>query len=150
MGNPTGIGGAKPGEIRNPEGKPVTGYQDFKTRLAYWLQSKSVDEIENLVRNKIAWGKLSAIDAIVVRRIAQAAKKAGTTADFTAVLDRFVGKPVQPIAGEFKVTHGLAERLERARSIVSGNAVPIIESSSSLPMLQAIHSDTSDEIENES
>ena len=90
--------------------------------MAYFLSKHTIDEIHALVRNKKAWGKLTAIDGVIVRRIHAALQKAGSNPDFTAVLDRFVGRPVQPIAAEFKVTHGLADRIERARKAVAGEA----------------------------
>lgn len=108
-----------PGPSENPLGRPVAGLQAVSDRLSYFLQSHTIDEIHALVRNKKAWGKLTAIDGVIVRRIHAALMKAGSNPDFTAVLDRFVGRPVQPIAAEFKVTHGLAERIEKARKLVS-------------------------------
>lgn len=100
-------------------GRTSTGLQDLSTRISHFLQNHTIDEIQALVRNKKEWGKLTAIDGVIVRRIHAALQKAGSNPDFTAVLDRFVGRPVQPIAAEFKVTHGLAERIERARKAVS-------------------------------
>lgn len=113
------------GKSGNPSGRPRAGTQAFADRLAYWLETKTIDEIKAIVRNTKEWGKLPAIDGIVVRRINAALMKAGSNADFTAVLDRFVGRPVQPVAGEFKVTHGLADRLKRAMQIVDEPDEPI-------------------------
>ena len=110
----------KPGLSGNPAGRQASGLQDLSTRLAGFLQTHTVDEIHALVKDKKAWGKLTAIDGVIVRRIHAALQKAGSNPDFTAVLDRFVGRPVQPIAAEFKVTHGLADRIERARKAVAG------------------------------
>jgi hypothetical protein len=113
------------GESGNPAGRPASGLQDLSTRIANFLQNHTIDEIYALVRNKKEWGKLTAIDGVIVRRIHAALQKAGSNPDFTAVLDRFVGRPVQPIAAEFKVTHGLADRIERARKAVAGEAVAL-------------------------
>ena len=122
--NPTGIGGQKAGEPgRNPAGRPASGVQAVSDRMHRFLEDHTIDEIYALVRNKKAWGKLTAIDGVIVRRIHAALQKAGSNPDFTAVLDRFVGRPVQPIAAEFKVTHGLAERIERARKSVIGELI---------------------------
>lgn len=107
-------------------GRPVAGLQAVADRLSYFLQSHTIDEIHALVRNKKAWGKLTAIDGVIVRRIHAALMKAGSNPDFTAVLDRFVGRPVQPIAAEFKVTHGLADRIEKARKLVGANSTAMI------------------------
>ena len=103
-------------------GRPAAGLQAVADRMAYFLSKHTIDEIHALVRNKKEWGKLTAIDGVIVRRIHAALQKAGSNPDFTAVLDRFVGRPVQPIAAEFKVTHGLADRIERARKAVAGEA----------------------------
>lgn len=108
-----------PGKSENPAGRPAAGLQAVADRMAYFLSQHTIDEIYALVRNKKEWGKLTAIDGVIVRRIHAALQKAGSNPDFTAVLDRFVGRPVQPIAAEFKVTHGLADRIERARKIAS-------------------------------
>ena len=109
----------------NPAGRPAAGLQAVADRMAHFLGAHTIDEIHALVRNKKAWGKLTAIDGVIVRRIHAALQKAGSNPDFTAVLDRFVGRPVQPIAAEFKVTHGLADRIERARKAVAGEAAAI-------------------------
>lgn len=103
----------------NPAGRPAAGLQAVADRMAYFLSQHTIDEIHALVRNKKEWGKLTAIDGVIVRRIHAALQKAGSNPDFTAVLDRFVGRPVQPIAAEFKVTHGLAERIEKARKLIN-------------------------------
>lgn len=116
----------QPGQSGNPAGRPASGLQDLSTRLAHFLHSHTIDEIYALVRNKKEWGKLTAIDGVIVRRIHAALQKAGSNPDFTAVLDRFVGRPVQPIAAEFKVTHGLADRIEKARKIASASAAQMI------------------------
>lgn len=104
-------------------GRKSTGLQSVSDRLSHWLTTKTVDEIEALVKNKAEWKKLTAIDGVLVRRIDAAFKKVGSNVDFTAVLDRFVGKAVQPIAAEFKVTHGLADRIEKARKLADNTTI---------------------------
>ena len=98
----------------NPAGRPHSLFASFADRLGHWLETKTANEIAALVRNKAEWGKLSAIDAVVVRRIAAAMAKDKSTQDFVAVLDRLIGKPVQPIAATFDHRHGLADRIEEA------------------------------------
>lgn len=44
------------------------------------------------------------------------------------ISDRAYGRPIQPVAAEFKVTHGLADRIERARRIAHGETVPDLKS----------------------
>lgn len=91
------------GNNANPEGgrarKNWRHFQTFKERLAHWLESKSLAEIVAIVTNEKKFGKLSAIDAMVAQRIAQACKADGG-ADMTIVLDRLMGKPPQAITGE--------------------------------------------------
>ena len=92
--------GFQPGISGNPAGRPATGFQSFKDRLCYWLETKSIDDIEKLVLKKSEWRKLPAIDGIVVRRIHAALQHEGSGADFALVLDRLLGKPAQAITGE--------------------------------------------------
>lgn len=113
----------QPGNDLGKNGRPATGLQALSDRLSHFLNSHTIDEIYALVRNKKEWGKLTAIDGVIVRRIHAALQKAGSNPDFTAVLDRFVGRPVQPIAAEFKVTHGLADRIEKARKIATQDII---------------------------
>ena len=119
------------GESGNVNGRPAAGLQAVADRMAYFLSQHTIDEIYALVRNKKAWGKLTAIDGVIVRRIHAALQKAGSNPDFTAVLDRFVGRPVQPIAAEFKVTHGLADRIEKARKLANAIVIDNVLSSTS-------------------
>lgn len=114
------------GKSGNPHGKPATGLQNVADRMAHFLSHHTIDEIQTLVRSKKEWGKLTAIDGVIVRRIHAALQKAGSNPDFTAVLDRFVGKPVQPVSGEFKMTHGLAERIDRARNVLAGKSTEAV------------------------
>lgn len=127
MGNPNMQVG-KPSV--NPLGRPAKLFQSFTDRLAWWLENHTGDEIQAVVRNKKEWGKLSAIDQIVIRRIQAATQKHKSTADFIAVLDRLVGKPVQPIAATFDMRHGLAERIEAARRRLASDPQAVIEQSS--------------------
>lgn len=118
----------EPGNDLGAAGRPARGLQSVADRMAHFLETRTIDDIEKLVRNKKEWRKLTAIDGIIVRRIAAALTKAGSNPDFTAVLDRFVGRPVQPIAAEFKVTHGLAARIDDARRKLRGNADAVVSS----------------------
>lgn len=119
LGNPNwqkGVSG-------NPKGKPITGFQGFKDRLQHWLETKTVGEIEMLVTNPKKWKKLVSVDAMVARRIHQACGADGT-GDFIAILDRLLGKPAQ--TAEINVTHGLADRLDRAEAILL-ESKPVID-----------------------
>lgn len=75
-------------------------FQTFKERLAYWLETKTITEIEKLVLSKREWGKLVAIDGLVVRRIHAAFQADNSGGDFALVLDRLLGKAPQAITGE--------------------------------------------------
>lgn len=82
----------------NPKGRPAAGFQSFKDRLAYWLDTKTIGEIRKIVEDEKKFDKLVAIDALVARRISEASKQ-GSTSDFASILDRLVGKPNQAITG---------------------------------------------------
>ena len=111
------------GKSANPAGRPAAGMQSFKDRLAHWLETKTIGEIEAIVTNPKKWNKLLSVDAMVARRISQACKGDGG-ADFIAILDRLLGKPSQ--TSEINVTHGLADRLDRAEKILlEGKATPL-------------------------
>lgn len=91
----------QPGEIRNPNGrrKKANYFQSFKERLAWWVETKTLNQIEVLVNDPRKFGRLPAIDALVARRIYEASKGNGG-ADLAMILDRMLGKPPQAITGE--------------------------------------------------
>ena len=113
----------KPGQSGNPKGRPATGFQGFKDRLQHWLETKTIGDIEALVSNPKKWKKLVSIDAMVAKRI-HAACAADGTGDFIAILDRLLGKPAQ--TAEVNVTHGLADRLDKAEAILL-ESTPVIK-----------------------
>lgn len=96
-------------------GRPAAGLQSFKDRLAYWMDHKTIGEIKAIIDNPKKWNKLLSSDAMVARRIHEAASKNGNS-DFIALLDRLLGKPA--ITAEVAVTHGLAERLDKAEALM--------------------------------
>lgn len=102
----------------NPRGRPAAGMQSFKDRLAYWLDTKTITEIEQIVDNPKKWGKLLAVDALVARRIVEAAKASGGN-DLSIILDRLLGKPA--ITADLQVTHALASRLDAAEAALLGS-----------------------------
>ena len=114
-GNPNWVKGTS----GNALGRPKAGIVAFKDRLAYWLEQKTVGEIKALIENPKKWDKLLSVDAMVARRIADACGKSGG-ADFVAILDRLLGKPA--LMAELNVTHGLADRLDKAEALL-GHAV---------------------------
>lgn len=75
-----------------------TGYQTFKARLTWWMESKSVSQIEALIKNKKAWNKLPAIDAMVAMRVSESYERGGG-ASMMIILDRLLGKPNQSLTG---------------------------------------------------
>jgi hypothetical protein len=103
----------------NPAGRPVTGLQSFKDRLTHWLETKTIGDIETIVNNPKKWNKLLSIDALVARRIHEAAQKSGTS-DFVALLDRLLGKPA--MTADLVVTHELGTRLDAAEKILAADA----------------------------
>ena len=88
----------KKGFVSNPAGRPASGYQSFKDRLAFWMETKTVSEIEALIKNKKQWGKLPAIDAMVAMRVSESYEYGGG-ASMTIILDRLLGKPNQSLTG---------------------------------------------------
>lgn len=103
----------------NPLGRPRTGLQSVADRLNYWLETKTIGEIKKIINSPKTWNELPSIDAMVAKRIKRACDDDGET-DFNMVLDRLIGRPVQPIAAEFKHTHGLADRLKQAKRVAKG------------------------------
>ena len=75
-----------------------TGYQSFKARLTWWMESKTVSQIEKLIKNKSAWARLPAIDAMVAMRVSESYERGGG-ASMTIILDRLLGKPNQSVSG---------------------------------------------------
>lgn len=112
--------GFMPGQTGNPKGRPAAGMQSFKDRLAYWLDTKTIDQIKALVEEgSKKGGKLLAIDAIVAKRIKRAYDNDGN-ADFNSILDRLLGKPA--ITGDLQVTHALGDRLDQAEKLLAIDA----------------------------
>lgn len=104
----------KKGVSGNPKGRPATG-QGIKDRLAFWFETKTIKEIESLIANPKAWDKLAAVDANCCRIISESCKRSGLSAS-QFIWDRLLGKAAQ--TAEVSVTHGLAERLDRAETIL--------------------------------
>lgn len=112
----------KPGVSANPAGRPAAGFQSFKDRLARWLETKTLKEIQAIVEDEKKFNKLLSVDAMVARRIHQACKASGG-ADFQMILDRLLGKPA--ITADLQVTHALASRLDAAEQLLLSS--PVIE-----------------------
>ena len=112
----------KKGFVGNPAGRPKAG-QSFKDRLAYWLETKTLKEIRAIVEDEKKFDKMPAIDCMVAQRVRQACKADGGS-DFLMILDRLLGKPA--MTAEVNVTHGLADRLDRAERILEGTAVEVL------------------------
>lgn len=106
----------KAGVSANPAGRPAAGMQSFKDRLAHWMDTKTIGDIEAIIENPKKWNKLLAVDALVARRISEAAKKSGTS-DFVALLDRLLGKPA--ITADLIVTHELGTKLDKAEKMLA-------------------------------
>ena len=74
------------GQSGNPAGRP-SGHQTFIDRAKYWLETKTVGEINDLLNDEKRWGKLCAFDAIIIMRISEACKTGGCKA-MNHLLDR--------------------------------------------------------------
>jgi hypothetical protein len=100
MGNPKpnikGLKPIKPGEVRNPKGKPK-GAMNSKTIIRRFLELDAVATNPN-TKKKVALKGLKGepityMEAIIIRMIQRAMK--GDTTAFNAILDRMEGKPKQ-------------------------------------------------------
>lgn len=87
----------------NPNGRP-SGFQGFADRTKHLLGTHDVNGIMEYVTDPAKFGKLSAYDAMIMRRIAEAFSADGN-ASMNSLLDRIIGKPVQPIAQ--KIEHSV-------------------------------------------
>lgn len=87
----------QPNNNANPKGRPVTGYQTFSERAAYWLEKKTINEIKALMGDETAKGDLGAYDLMILMRIMEAINADGGQS-MDRLLDRILGKPKQEIA----------------------------------------------------
>lgn len=130
----------------NPAGRPASGMQGMSDRIANFWMNKTVEEVERLVKNPKLWKKLASIDAAIARRASEAQKKTGIN-DMVVLLQYMVGKPVQPVSGEFKVTHGLADRINKARKQLQPTTIDQLSApalTTAMPIAQSIAAATED------
>lgn len=80
-------------------GRPASGMQSMKDRLAYWYETKSIGEIERIIKNKRLWKKLPSIDAHIAQVIATGSERTGLPA-VQFIWERLLGKAPQAITGE--------------------------------------------------
>lgn len=120
------------GESGNLNGRP-SGRQGFVDRARYLLGKHDVGEILDIAGDEKAFRKLSAYDGMIMRRICEAFTSDGN-ASMNSLLDRIIGKPVQPIAAKTEVSisqstldamqelkHLPTEALDAIKSIVDGS-----------------------------
>ena len=100
----------QPGISGNPKGRP-RGYQSYGDRAWYFLLSHTVGMIEDLYNDKKAMHRLPVTDALIVTRIHEAIQPGGGKS-MNSLLDRIIGKPVQPVAK--KVEHNIAPEITGA------------------------------------
>jgi hypothetical protein len=82
--------------------------------VQYWLESCTLEEIIRISESKKDFGKLRAIDALVIRRIADAALTGGGD-DFSRLIDRWIGKPMQQLVASVEVEAKPIDLTEIAR-----------------------------------
>ena len=130
-------------QVGNPgsPGRPKAGLQSFKDRLAHWLETKTIGDIQEIIENPKKWNKLLSVDAMVARRIADACGKSGGN-DFVAILDRLLGKPA--LMAELNVTHGLADRLDKAEALLGSTVIDAEYNQVDPPMITQEQSSTLD------
>lgn len=90
--------GFQKGNKHGKNGRPPAG-QGLKDRLAWWMQSKTVKQIEDLIADEKKWGNLVAADAHCARVVAEGCKATGLSA-IQFIFDRLLGKAPQAITGE--------------------------------------------------
>lgn len=86
----------KPGEVRNPKGKPK-GAMNSKTVIRRFLEMDAVvinpKTQKKVVLKGLKGEPITYMEAIIIRMIQRAMK--GDTTAFNAILDRMEGKPKQ-------------------------------------------------------
>lgn len=100
---------AKPGEVRNPKGKPK-GTKNSATIIAKWLKAKEAT-VDPITKKQV---KLSQLDIIVLQQLTKARK--GDTTAFNALLDRMEGKPKQ--VSELTAPDGGPLQLESKHTVI--------------------------------
>ena len=85
----------------NLAGRP-RGSQGFVDRANFLLGKYTVGEVLDMANNEQAFRKLSTYDGMIMRRICEAFAEDGN-ASMNSLLDRIIGKPVQPVAQKVEV-----------------------------------------------
>jgi hypothetical protein len=123
MPNPLGIGGQKAGEKgRNPRGRP-SGTINFVDRAKHITEKYTAGEILELHGDAKRFKKLPSFDALIITRLAEALGADGTKA-MNSILDRLLGKPVQPVASTVNLSGSLTlderrkEAIEKAEKLL--------------------------------
>lgn len=97
----------KPGESGNPNGKPngsVKRYQSFVERASYLAGNHTVGELRQIIADQKKFDALPYNDGAIIKRMVESLGDDGN-ASMNSLLDRIIGKPVQPIAQ--KVEHSV-------------------------------------------
>ena len=97
----------EPNNNANPNGRPngsVIAYQGFVQRAKYLMDRHTLGEIKAIAKNEAELNKLPVNDAKIIARIAEAVSPDGGQS-MDRLLDRIIGKPVQPVAQ--KVEHSI-------------------------------------------
>jgi|ERR1700722_734775 hypothetical protein len=99
------------GFVANPEGNNGNrSWQPYEKRAKHWLEKLSADELIALVNDKVAFGRLSSYDAIIVRHLVNCFASADMRLERKDLVDRIEGTPKQTVEhnGNLDMTHYLA------------------------------------------
>lgn len=93
----------QPGQRPKGAGK-TPGYQHFAERLRYLVETHTVEEIKDVLKDSKKLDKRSVFDAMILMRIAEAITSDGRLS-MESLLDRIIGKPAQPLDHRGTFTH---------------------------------------------
>ena len=96
------------------------GWQRYGTRAKYWLEKLTAHELRELVTDADKFGKLSSIDAIVVRHLVNTLVGDDIRQERKDLLDRIEGQPTQKIAGDSEADPIQAQVTNDAAAAIAG------------------------------
>lgn len=102
------------GQSGNPAGRQ-SGYQNFVDRCKYLMDQHDIGDIVSITKDWKRFKKLSPYDGMIMRRIVEAVDINGN-GSMNSLLDRIIGKPVQPVEQKTDVTITVALQEKQAEA----------------------------------